>query len=309
MLRYGANMNKNWDFKSAIDVVKNKSWDFKSAIDVVFKITTALFCFSTSFFLIAFTIRRYIYPFMPDVPVADGILDKISNETMLAVLALLVSFAGLMAYIFQTLIRSSIKDELLKITEQDSLAARADSLKSEAGALSYFYFYNNNPDNNFLDKLVKLAEKALHSASQLETKDKDLCVLRGKCENNLAFFMAASAFILKLDGPKYQLYKTKAMFLSEKNLVRTKNDNMNSEKDYRHFCTARATRAIAMMAFSEGDDTKIKEARELFRTMRKDTKMSAEALEEAAHYWKRIFKENPDGTKLIPPYPMLSPQA
>lgn len=208
----------------------SKGDQLSSFLDQAYKIMAIVFFISASFFLISFSIDRYFgvssnqnntassiansnsqYPInkkhRESIRESDNRSEsvqsnQISNETLLAVLSLLIAFASLLAYIFKRLIQIDLKQENQFLINDSKMIAGAETDISSALSLLYAHKYINcsnlcGSDSLGRDKLdsglvktsAQLSRKAMEGLSGVHDKDayKPTFI---KCQNNLAVALA-----------------------------------------------------------------------------------------------------------------------
>jgi hypothetical protein len=271
-------------------------------VGIIFNIFVSIFFASASFYLIIFAIQNYFFPNASNLIQSHhqlwpiGQLDGISNDSLIGVIALLVSFAGLLAYIFKKMIYGELTNELYKMAKQERMAAKSSALASEIGALmySFLYFHKDNlaSDRLLAQKAVDIAEMALKSTTGLDMNEPDYKKLRFTCENNLVFTMAVLGSVLDKNGneEKFKKIKTCALFTGEALVNKTEKDHENDHGAYNFYFVARATKAIAMAVFSDGDENKMKLANELKEILINDDMVSEDVnlKEEFLYNWNFI---------------------
>lgn len=109
--------------------------------------TTNIESASVVFLRVAMTIvlliaGLYLYDFTVNSPSNNAVLNSsniISNEDLLALLSLLIAFAGLLAYIFHHLIKDSLHKELKTMAHDERLASKTEMQLTSSNVFSKLY--------------------------------------------------------------------------------------------------------------------------------------------------------------------------
>lgn len=111
--------------------------------------------------------------------------DMIDNETLLALLSLLVIFGGLLAYIFQRIIRNELKEEIRQETrellkelsekikkqaEAERLVSLSENYVAQSNILAKLYDPSVAERRNFLSEAWEFDRRAFGAAKLLESK-------------------------------------------------------------------------------------------------------------------------------------------
>lgn len=213
---------------------------------------------------------------------------SIPNDTLLALIGLIITFVSLLSYIFKRLVQQEIEKKYSESAKMERLASKAEAATSATVALIHSFFYLVTHDPLILQKIVDSATLALKHASLLDSKNLEYKEIIRKCENNLALGLAAHSIYVTANSEKYESYKRRAHFLSKKNLQETEKESKNSEEAYTfHFAVQKTTQAIVTFVFAENEEQK-QEACNIIKSVVNDMNLHQEKRDEARFNWNTI---------------------
>lgn len=122
-------------------------------------------------------------------PVAQSIdIDKITNEEILSLLAVVLAFAGLISYLLYKIISRDIEAEIKILIENERKASRAEVCTVLSYILGEFYYKDKENSVSFLKKALEFNEEAFEEIRNLPKEKFGKVIYRVK--NNFACVLA-----------------------------------------------------------------------------------------------------------------------
>ena len=195
----------------------------------------------------------------------NELVEKISNDTLLQLLALLATFATLLAYIFKTQISRELKDEHAELFRQERIASRTETKLALAYGFWYFYHHpasHARPEergagrtqSRFLKLAIRFVENCMDDV--LELHDPEYADMAFEVKNNLAYYLADS-----------REDEVKAFALKDDLWVFLQSGRKPRHLPVNPYATWMETCAWVIYCFASGDVEKIEEAHAIVRSL------------------------------------------
>jgi len=262
---------------------RRKIWDFFEArfsADTIMKIAAIMFTFFATA-LIAIKVFQNTLEFIDPsrIIIHDKFLD---NESLLALIATLVAFAGLLAYIFHHVVKKALSDEIKKFADDERTASKAESYF--IGGISLIANYLTAKNEYLFSSAKRTLRSAMASSEKLD--DVKHFELKYWIKNNLAFVLAAHGD---------QADSEEAFKLVEELQQKLRRSSPDLYDDYeadRYIWNATWVLVVFRFCDEENDPAYFREARLMLRAILNDTDTKHAGLEKRLKStWCYIYGE------------------
>lgn len=118
------------------------------------------------------------------------VMDKMTNETLLAILALLLGFAGILSYAFREVVKKNLEDkldkELMKSVSDERKASLAENRLVTSYILDKEYNSQKKQNKDLLNDALKNAKTAFETSEELPKKE-EYIPIKLKAKNNYLY--------------------------------------------------------------------------------------------------------------------------